>query len=215
MVNPMSRCIIVLEGKGLDRPMGQEVKQAGVLVTVDRGLDVAFELEAPVRMAFVGRSKPRDKVRDWAMFSMTKIEDYGTAQGQDGLELALEWALTTPGIRSVDIVNAFTTDPLVDHGRLLLLARHHDAEIPIQVLESKHRWFALAGEFTLNAKAGETFSLLPISEEPVELTMMNGNEVHHKNLGRGNTALLDRKMARDVANVRIQKGMVLARFPRT
>lgn len=211
----VSRCIIVLEGKGLDRPMGQEVRQASVLVTVDRGLDVAFELEATVKIAFVGRSKPKDKVRDWAMFSMTRFENYGTGQGQDGAELALEWALTTPGIRAVDLVNAFTGDPLVDHGRLLLLARHHSSEITLQVLESRHRWMAIDAEYTLNGKAGELFSLLPVSEDPVELTLKNGDEtVNFKDLGRGNTVLVDRKMSKDVANIRVQQGMVLARFPR-
>lgn len=210
----MARCLVVLEGKGVDRPMGQEIKQAGLVVTVDRGLDVAFELETPVKVAFIGRSKPKDKVRDWAMFSMTKIEDYGTAQGQDGLELALEWALTTPGIRGVDVLNLFTSDPLLDHARLHTVARHHNPEIPVQVLESRHRWTVLDGEFTLNGKAGEVFSLLPISEEPVELVLKNGDEVHHKGLGRGNTILVDRKMALNVANIRVLKGAVLARLPR-
>ena len=65
------------------------------------------------------------------------------------------------------------------------------------------------------AKAFNQYVIFSGADKQTHLIDMNGNEVHHKNLGRGNTALLDRKMARDVANVRIQKGMVLARFPRT
>jgi len=211
----MTHCTILLDGKGVDKTLDSIICSAKHLATVDRGLGVAYRLEKVPEVAFLGPSTKDDQSRDWVGFSGGRVIDYGMGNGSDGFVQALEWALEAGAFDGIDLLSPFSGDPLADHGRLISVAQHSVHGIPIQILESHHRWILIDGEFTLNAKPGTKFSLLPVSEISVDIAIKSGvRDITHKGLTSGTTALFDIKTQHDVTSIIVSEGRVIARLPR-
>lgn len=206
--------MILLDGAEKNEALRRELSPGDTIVAVDRGLEICFALDRAPRLAVLGDGTCSDKAADWASFSGVAREDYRPRDGSSGLELALEWALTTGGIDSVDILNAFGRGPAEDAARLLTFARHRGTPVPLALLTAAARAFVLTGGYTLNGKPGQEFSLVPVDAGSA-VTVKNGkHELALGKLGAGSGALVRQKLEAATANLTVSAGAFLLFVPR-
>jgi thiamine pyrophosphokinase len=204
----VKRCVILLDGAEKNDAIRKELAPADIVVAVDRAVETCFALDRPPKVAFLGDGTCSEKAADWASFSGVEREDYRPRDGSSGFELALEWALTTDGIGSVDVVNALGRSPADDAARLFAFARHHASPVPLALLTAAQRAFVLSGGYTLNGKAGHEFSLIPLTEGS-SATVKNGKQDF---VAKG--ALVRQKLEAATANLTVSSGHFLLFVPR-
>lgn len=200
--------MILLDGAEKNDAIRKELAAGDVVVAVDRALETCFALDRPPKVAILGDGTCSDKAADWASFSGVEREDYRPRDGSSGFELALEWALTTDGIGAVDVLNALGRSPADDAARLLAFTQHRAAPVPLSLLTAGQRAFVLSGGYTLNGKAGQEFSLIPL-EPGSSVTVKNGKQDF---ASKG--ALVHQKLESATANLTVRSGHVLLFVPR-
>ena len=210
----VKRCVIVLDGTEKTDALRRELAKDDVVVAVDRGLDICFTLDRAPAVAVLAAGGATDKASDWAAFSGVAREEYRPKDGAAGFEVALEWALTSEGVGSVDVLNAFGRGAAEDAARLLAFAHLAAGDTPVALLTAAQRITVLTGGYTLNGKAGVEFSLVPL-EPASAITVKNGkHEVVHRKLAPGSGVLLKQKLDGATANLTVTAGRFLAYLPR-
>ena len=210
----MKRCLIVLDGPEKNDVLRREIDPSDLVVTVDGGLAVCFALNRPPQVAFLDPRTAPEKAADWAAFVGVEREEYSRTGSQDGLDLALEWAFTGPGIDAIDIVNALGASSAIDHARLATLARVRDGGRPAQILTASHRYAILQASLTINGRPGVDFSLIPLDPGGSTVRIVNGRETRHANLSSGTTVLMHQKLKDKIANLEVTAGYFLLVAPR-
>lgn len=208
----MKRCVILLDGSEKNEALRRELAPGDALVAVDRGLEICFALDRAPALAVLGDGTCSEKATDWASFSGVAREDYRPRDGASGFEVALEWALTTDGIGSVDVLNALGRSPADDAARLLTFARHRGTA-PLALLTAAQRAFVLAGGYTLNGKPGQEFSLVPLDPRSA-ITVRNGKHELAVGLEPGSGVLVRQKLEAATANLTVTAGAFLLFVPR-
>jgi len=209
----MRRCVILLDGAEKPEAMRRELGKDDVLVAVDRAVDTCMALDRAPAVAVLGDGTASEKATDWAAFSGVPREEYRPRDGTSGLEVALEWALTSGDVTAVDIVNAFGRGPAEDAARLLAFANLR-TDTPVAILTAGQRITVLSGGYTLNGKQGLEFSLVPLDAGSA-ITVKNGkHDLVHRSLAPGSAVLLRQKLASPTANLLVTSGRFLVYLPR-
>jgi hypothetical protein len=211
----MKRCVLVLDGPEKNETLRKEFEPSDVVVAVDEGLSVCLALNRPPRVAFFDPGTVAENASDWAAFVGVEREEYRPSDGQDGLELALEWALTTPDLDEIAVVNALGRSPALDLARLTTVARHRDGDRAVTVLTATHRYSILSRSTTINGRPGLELALIPMAPTGSAVRIVNGRESRHADLQQGSTVLTHLKLKEKVANLEVSQGWFLLVVPRS